>query len=281
MTWHIGASTGCCTERPIQPVLEALADTGIKGVEIGTPPKHFDPWQRAQVDLVKAELARTGIAAVAMHAPFGGMLDLSESNLHHRNAAIGAILTVASVLKELGGTLLVVHPTDVPRAGDAATRLNNAADSLQRLQRACTELAITLAIETPLPHLVGGSPDEFQKVLEIVGLDAKVCIDTGHTTLGHQWEQFLTIAGTRIVHVHATDHRGHRDDHLPPGQGAIDWTAIGHGLRRIGYSGWLMLELHCPSEPLRTYFSHAADRLGELVGMAHADIRQANGISQR
>jgi sugar phosphate isomerase/epimerase len=265
MTWHIGASTGCCTEMPIGPVIEALRAAGIAGVEIGTPPRHFDPWRRDQVEAVRARLAATGIAAVSMHAPFGGLLDLSDPNSHHRNAAIGGILNAAQVLRELGGRIVVVHPSDVVRGADASSRLSHAADSLQRLQQACDELDMTLAVETPLPHLVGGSPDEFAWLVDRVGDRARVCIDTGHTTLGRHWEAILDAVGSRIVHVHATDHFGQYDDHLPPGDGSIDWAAIGDGLRRIGFDGWLMLELRCPNEPMAGYFERAAGALAERI----------------
>ena len=52
-----------------------------------------------------------------------------------------------------------------------------------------------------------------------------VCLDTGHTTLGRHWRRFLTVAASRLTHVHANDHRGQSDDHLPPGDGRIDCQA--------------------------------------------------------
>ena len=32
-----------------------------------------------------------------------------------------------------------------------------------------------------------------------------VCLDTGHTTLGGFWDQFLAVSDGRVVHVHASD----------------------------------------------------------------------------
>jgi sugar phosphate isomerase/epimerase len=273
MSWHIGASTGCCTDTPIEPVLDAVAAVGIAGVEIGTPPRHFDPWCRDHVKAVRARLEATGVAAVSMHAPFGGLLDLSDPNSHHRSAAVGAILNAALVLRDLGGRIIVVHPSDVPRGADAASRLSHSADALQRLQDACDAMQITLALETPLPHLVGGAPDEFAWLMDRVGENARVCIDTGHTTLGGHWDAFVAAVGPRIVHVHATDHFGSWDDHLPPGDGVIDWTHVGNTLRALRYSGWLMLELSCPSVPIGAYFRRAADNLARAVGTADAVAR--------
>ena len=226
--------------------------------------------RRDQVEEVRARLAATGIAAVSVHAPFGGPLDLSDPNGHHRSAAIGAILDVAAVLRELGGAIVVAHPSDTPRGADAASRLSHSADSLRRLHDAVAAMGLTLAIETPLPHLVGGAADEFAWLVDRVGRDARVCIDTGHTTLGRQWDAFLAAVGRRIVHVHATDHFGRHDDHMPPGDGTIDWAQIGDGLRGIGYEGWVMLELRRPAEPIADYFRRAASALHAGLGAVPA-----------
>ena len=57
MTWRIGLSTGACIDRPLSDVLEAFHAIGVRGVELGSRPDHFDtgspirsrPWPRACV----------------------------------------------------------------------------------------------------------------------------------------------------------------------------------------------------------------------------------------
>ncbi len=257
MTWRLGASTGVCLERPIVEVLDAIHAAGIEGVELGTPPRHFNPWHLPQVREVQRRLHATGMRAVSIHAPFGGLLDLSDPNPHHRNAAMGAILGAASALRDVGGDLVVVHPTDVPRHGqDVQQRLHWCAEALGALSRTCRHLGTRLVIETPLPHLIGGHPDEFAWLLAHVDT-ADVCVDTSHTTLGGQFERFVEIAGARLAHVHANDHHGRFDEHLPPGDGILDWTAIARALGAADFTGWVILELRCPDEPLDGYFRRA------------------------
>ena len=275
MSWHIGASTGCCQQTPIIDVIHALADVGIPAVEIGTPPGHFDMWQRSQVEAVQRALMVTGVRAVAIHAPFGGLLDLSDPNPHHRNAGIGAILTAAKVLKELGGHVVVVHATDVARhVGDADTRLQHACTSLHGLHAACQDMGMTLTIESPLPHLIGGTPPQFERILDSVGSGAQVCLDTGHVWLGGQWDAFAELARGRLVHLHAHDNSGGFDDHKPPGEGSIDWRRVADTLREQQFSGWIMLELTCPTAPLRDYFCRSETRLRALLGDPPARAEQ-------
>jgi sugar phosphate isomerase/epimerase len=182
---------------------------------------------------------------VSIHAPFGGLLDLSDPNPHHRLAAVGGILVAASALRQMGGAIVVVHTTDVPRQGqDVAQRLSDCASALTVLAHSCSHMGLTLAIENPLPHLIGGHPDEFEWILRHVDSGARVCLDTSHATLGHHLRRVLEIAADRLVHVHANDHYGMHDEHLAPGRGVVPWQDIGDQLRRLRFDGWLILELN-------------------------------------
>ncbi|MGE0043537.1 MAG: sugar phosphate isomerase/epimerase family protein [Vicinamibacterales bacterium] len=267
MSWPIGIATGGCVERPILEVLDALAAAGVPLVEIGTPPRHFAPWDPAQTLAVRDRLRDAGMAAASIHAPFGGLLDLSADNPHHRRGAIAAILTAATALETVGGRYVVVHPSDVPREGqDVPRRLANCRSALEELAGALAVHELTLTVETPLPHLIGGHPDEFAYVLDTLPPSVAVCLDTGHTTLGHVWHDCLRVAGPRLAHVHATDNHGRFDDHLPPGDGTIDWGEITHTLREVRYAGAIILELGCTSAPLPEYFGRALAAARRIFG---------------
>lgn len=266
MRWRIGASTGCCVDRPILQVLDALHEAEIEAVEVGTPPRHFDPWREQEVRALGARLQQHAMRPISIHAPFGGVLDLSDPNPHRRQAAIGAILTAATALKTVGGQHVVVHPSDVAREGqDVQLRLQSIRESLQVLAGSCDLLGVQLTVETPLPHLIGGQAGEFEQILNGLPAGVGVCLDTGHTFLGHQWRQFVDISRGRLAHVHASDHHGRFDDHLPPGDGTLDWPAIGRDLRQTGFDGWIMLELRCPADSMTGYFARAVARLGALL----------------
>lgn len=265
MKWRFAASTGCCLNTPVCNTLQAMHEAGVRAIELGTTPRHFDPWRHDELNAFSHRLREFRIAPIAIHAPFGGLLNLTDPNPHHRHAAIGAILTAASALRELGGTKVVVHVSDVPRREcELDARIANAAGSLQVLARCCAHMGALLLVETPLPHLVGGDPDEFAAVLKPLDRQVGVCFDTAHTTLGGHWDRFLEVAGNRLVHVHANDHRGHSDDHLPPGDGIIDWKHIASTLAAVGFDGWVVLELSCPPGPLGDYMGGALRRAQAL-----------------
>jgi sugar phosphate isomerase/epimerase len=250
---------------PLVTTLRGMFDAGIRAVEIGTPPRHFAPMRREQLLEVSHRLRDYRIAPVAIHAPFGGLLDLTDPNPHHRNAAIGAILSAASVLRELGGSRVVVHVSDVARnVEDLDQRIAHATESLRVLARACAHMDTLLLVETPLPQLVGGHPDEFAALLKPLDRSVGACFDTSHATLGHHWDDFMRVAGERLVHLHANDHHGRADDHLTPGDGVVDWRHIRETLVAVGFDGWVVLELACPVGPLSEYMSGAMRRAQTL-----------------
>ena len=266
MSWSIGISSGACTDCPILDILPILAGAGARGVELGTPPRHFDPWQEDQVRAVAHYIDHSPLQVVSIHAPFGAALDLADPNPHHRHGAIAAILTSAAALGRVGGQLVIVHPSDLERHHhDAAARLADSAASLSTLAHELRGTGQTLLVESPLPHLVGGHPDEFAWLLSQLDESVGVCLDTGHTALGRAWRRFVDVSGKRLLHVHVHDNRGHHDDHLPPGQGVLDWPDIVATLRATGFSGWLMLELAKPPRDAATYFRQALENARILL----------------
>ena len=269
MTWSIGIATGACCDRPICDVLGTLHEAGASGVELGTPVRHFDLWKASEVEAVGDRLRGLPLRAISIHAPFGESLDLAHPDPRHRQAGIDATMASARTLKQLGGGIVVAHPSDLVRHGaDIAARLEASAASLRAVSAACRQEGMTLAIESPLPHLIGGHPDEFAWLLAHVADGAGVCLDTGHVALGRSWRRFADLCHGRLVHVHASDNYGQYDDHLPPGDGTIDWPEIATTLRSIGFAGWVMLELGCPGGDTSAYFRAALTRAAAVLTAA-------------
>jgi sugar phosphate isomerase/epimerase len=69
-------------------------------------------------------------------------------------------------------------------------------------------------------------------------------VDTSHCSLGGFLFAAVARFGDRLVHVQVSDNRGVTDDHLPPGQGHIDWGRFRQALVGVGYRGVFMLEVN-------------------------------------
>ena len=166
------------------------------------------------------------------------------------------------------------RPPKRPRAAppDPANHLGNAVASLSALAVRVGELGLSLAVETPLPHLIGGHPDEFRWILDRLDGRVGVCLDTGHAALGHNWHRLLDLTTERLLHVHASDNHGTRDDHKPPGDGQIDWAEIARTLAAVHFGGWIMLELHGPDEEPARYLSRALSQAHALIRPIHPRV---------
>jgi sugar phosphate isomerase/epimerase len=270
VSWSIGVATGACVDRPICDVLDVLRQAEVPGVELGTPPRHFDLWSAGEVAAVGQRLRDLPMRAVSIHAPFGETLDLAHPDPRHRQAGVDATVAAARIVKHLGGRIVVAHPSDLVRHGaDIGARLDASAASLGAIAAVCRQEDVQLAIESPLPHLIGGHPDEFAWLLAHVEAPAAgVCLDTGHIALGHAWQRFVEVAGDRVVHIHASDNHGQYDDHLVPGEGGIDWAQVRASLQALRFDGWVMLELRCPGADAASYYRWALERAARHIPAA-------------
>lgn len=266
MTLRFGLATGACVDAPILEMLPACVASGAAGLEIGTPPGHFDAVHAGQIAAVDRALRAAPMAVISMHAPFGGLLDLADPNPHHRATAIDGIVTSAAGLQQLGGSIIVVHPSDLERhRHDVRARVADAAASIAALHVRCAPMNVRVAVESPLPHLIGGDPGDFAEILARLDPAIGVCLDTGHTWLGAHWRRFVEVAGSRLIHLHIHDNHGYADDHLAPGDGVIDWHVIRQSLSDAGYEGWAMLEVRCPGAAAGTYFRRAVMQAQERL----------------
>jgi sugar phosphate isomerase/epimerase len=118
--------------------------------------------------------------------------------------------------------------------------------------------------------MFGQSADLLWILTCLKGNRVGACLDTGHAQLaGDLYPLVYKMAPyLRLLHVH--DNKGHGDDHLPPGDGRIDWTALLKELAAVKFTGALILELAGGGEPeiimararrARTYLRHRARRL--------------------
>jgi sugar phosphate isomerase/epimerase len=70
-----------------------------------------------------------------------------------------------------------------------------------------------------------------------------VCLDTGHAFLGGDIASVVQKLSRHLRLVHASDNNGCSDEHLPPGQGRIDWPRFLRLLRDNSFRGSLILEI--------------------------------------
>ena len=247
MNWTCGLSTGIAYRHPIEQVLPVVAAAGFRVIEISTAPSHLDLSDVPRLRALRDHITDLGLRVHSLHAPFGHDVNLTSPDRAQRAEALARLTQAADVLCALNpGGLYVIHPggEDQRWVWERDLRLALSVEGLTTMWRTCQERGLTLVVETPLPHLLGGQPQDFAWILERLperGLG--VCVDTSHCALGGFLYDALVSQGPRLVHLQASDNRGHTDDHLPPGDGVIDWPRVRSTLSSVGYRGIFLLEV--------------------------------------
>ncbi len=245
---NIGLSTGCFYSRPILSVLDEIRDNGFDSIEVCSFPAHLDYHNRDDVARAGEKIRSLGIRPVSFHAPFAARIDITALDPAAREAAVGELLVACEAAAVMGVENLVLHPgperAGRPPEAEFLTRMHNAAESLNTVAARCCERGVHLVLENMLPHLLFGHINDMLYLLgSIRECDVGACLDTGHANLSRELGMVVHKLSGHLHLVHVNDNRGDRDDHLPPGEGHIDWPWLISELRRCHFDGTLILEL--------------------------------------
>jgi len=172
--------------------------------------------------------------------------DLTESI---RRASLNEVLNSLDVASELRIQKAVLHPGIIIGLGVFVIEesLKHAFNSLDAIVSKADELGINLCLENMFPRYQSFfEPESFAEIFKMYP-NLKLTLDTGHANIDNQDGRrnlnFIQQLGDRIGHLHISDNLGKRDDHLPIGEGNIDFPEIIKALKESGYNDTVTLEV--------------------------------------
>ena len=242
---------------------QKLADMHIGGVLIGSqaPDSTLD-WH----EYVKtvAECAREFGFRVCAHAP---ATDISATDPVTIEESVASVQRFISVLGSLiSDSVVAVHPepfAPIRQADDDAARIESCRKSLEALARTAAAHRVRIALENmrrrpDAPNRTGMRVGELLQIISDTDpATVGICFDTGHANISEEDGPIAAFArnAERIIHVHLNDNLGQDDQHLPLGQGNINFEQFHSALRQSGYAGMLELEVKVPEgeDPLAFY----------------------------
>jgi sugar phosphate isomerase/epimerase len=244
-------------ERLDREHLVEVAAHGFEAVEVYATRTHFDYHDpRAAVALAEW-LDDTRLSLNSVHAPttvgfvqgrWGETLSIAATDEARRQHAVAETIAALRLAAVVPFRSLVVH-IGVPTADPAFNSRAAAERSLAAIGEAAQAVAVTVAIEL-IPNPLSLAARLVQWLEDDLELPAMgVCLDVGHANLtGDAMEAIETCSG-HIVTTHLHDNRGKRDEHLVPGDGAIDWDGVLMAFQKVGYEGAWIFELAPSAEP--------------------------------
>ncbi|MBI3127106.1 MAG: sugar phosphate isomerase/epimerase [Candidatus Tectomicrobia bacterium] len=250
--------------------LREAAGAGFRRVELWAMTPHFDAGDPAALARLKGWLRELSLEAASFHAPFyadlsearaGRFLSLAHPDRAAREDALARTERAMRALAETGARVAVLHPSGA--AGDAEENLRA---SLERLLPLAETLGLTLALENiPAPL---GRPEALAGFLGRMDHPRlRACIDAGHARItegGGAAGAYARLAPwCAATHIHDND--GRRDEHLVPGEGAVDWGAFAGALEAAGYGGALTFEIKRREEPYRDTLSRLKEAARRLA----------------
>ncbi len=232
-----------------ESIVSLFPQFGFSFAELWAMPPHFPYGDPGASEKIASLLARHEVRVASLHAPLypdvrnykkDRWYSLSSEDEQHRLVSVGATAAAGTWLARNGGGTLVLH-TGFPAENWYPKRWGAFLGSLNEL---LVEVPpnVRFAVEnTPVPS---GRVEIVMDIADRYPADrVGACLDLGHANIEDGVQKAIRESAPRLIHVHASDNHGQKDDHLVPGRGTIAWNEVFAGLREIGFPGLFTVEL--------------------------------------
>ena len=275
---RFGFSTNAFRRFEITDALRAIARCGYEGVEIlGDVPHAYPPQtDDAKIAEISAVLAETGLEPANVNA---FMLYGIQNEIQHpswiepeaafRRKRVQHTIDCLRLAAKLGAPNIQTQPggpLDPSMSREQAVDIFEA--GLREALKVAEDEGVMLLIE-PEPLLlienVRQMDELFSRVRSpMLGLN----FDIGHFyCVGEDVPRAILHFGPRIRHVHIEDMAADRRHyHMVPGDGAIDFKPILQAVEKIGYQGFVTVELYMHQENPEEVAAAALRRLKAIEG---------------
>ena len=249
-TMNFSLSTHLFVFRELEePIVSLFPRFGFSSAELWAMPPHFPYGDPVASGEVASLLARHEVRVASLHAPLypdvrtykkDRWYSLSSEDETHRRVSVGATAAAGTWLSRNGGGTLVLH-TSFPAENWYPRRWGTFLGSMNDL---LAEIPDNVRIAVENTYLPSGRVEIVMDIADRYPEDrVGVCLDLGHANIEGNVRDAIRDSAPRLIHVHASDNHGARDDHLVPGRGTIAWGEVFAGLREIGFPGPFTVEL--------------------------------------
>ncbi|MFE3598581.1 sugar phosphate isomerase/epimerase family protein [Streptomyces sp. NPDC059142] len=269
MSLRPGYGTNGLTDLRLDDALALLADLGYDGVGLTLDHMHLDPMApelAARTRRVAGRLAELGLD-VTVETGARYVLDprrkhgptLLDPDPEGRAARTGLLVTAVRVAADLGAHAVHCFSGVTPDGTDPDTAWKRLEEAMGPVLDAAEAADIPLAIEPEPGHLVGdlagfhelrrrlGDPEQLGLTLDIGHCQ---CLEPASPA------DCVRDAAPWLRHVQIEDMRRGVHEHLPFGDGEIDFPPVLDALAATGYQGLTVVELprhsHAGPELART-----------------------------
>ncbi len=251
-------STYLFVSRKLTPeLLGQVADAGFHGVEIFCTRSHFEYSLKPEIRAMAGALEAHHLQLVSMHAPTsrdisamrqsGMPLSICEVERVRRVEAMDELKRAIDVADDLPYARLVLHMGGSREMADPRKR-DAAFSTLEHLILHAHHAGVTICVENTTSEM--GDPAYLRAFVDETRLTGlRFNFDIGHAHLSdfpedERIEKSFSPLRDLVPSVHLHDNHGEKDEHLPPYDGTIDWSAAIKTLRSASQTSLpMVLEL--------------------------------------
>ncbi len=229
----ISISTAFNYSLPIHEQIPFIAKVGFSHISIGMNLEYSGILSSPNRKHLSSLLTQNNLSIDTIHGP---RLDLPES--------VEQISAIGEVSLEMGNPVIVVHPCPfILDASDLPSCVKMVLNNCEKLAPFIENYKVKLAMENLFP---GAATDLLEEVLPRVDPDHfGFCYDSAHDQIeGPKPFDLLSRLSNRLLSVHLSDRIREYVDHVPPGEGFIDWRALSTLLKESSYKQPLLFEVN-------------------------------------
>lgn len=216
----------------IEEQLPMIAEAGFTHLSLGQDVNHSGILSKLRRGALKELLRENGVKIDTIH---GSQLCHPES--------IGKLREILFAAQDLNVPVVVVHPVTFELNQDEFDRsLTTILKTLEILKPSLRESGTKIAIENVMP-----GPATELTIQALKKTDPNYfgfCYDSSHEQIdGPRPNDLLKLFKDRIIAVHLSDRIKEFIDHVPPGDGFIDWPNVAALLKNSPFKGPLLFEV--------------------------------------
>jgi len=219
-------------------LLEQIAGAGFQGIEIFCTRSHFEYSIKTEIQAMAGALEANHLELASLHAPTsrdvsamresGTPLSICEVERVRRVEAMDELKRVIDVAEDLPYSRLIFHMGGARETADPRKR-DAAFSTLEHLILHAHHAGVAICIENTTSEM--GDPRYLRAFVDETRLTGlRFNFDIGHAYLSdfpedQRIEKSFAPLRDLISAVHLHDNHGEKDEHLPPYDGSIDWSA--------------------------------------------------------
>ncbi|WP_329268794.1 sugar phosphate isomerase/epimerase family protein [Streptomyces sp. NBC_01451] len=253
---RFGYGTNGLTDLRLDDALGLLADLGYDGVGLTLDHMHLDPLARGLSARTRRVARRLNALGLGVTVETGARYVLDARRKHgpslldpdpdDRSRRVDLLLRAVRVAADLGAHAVHCFSGITPAGTEPDTARHRLTEALTPVLDAATAAGVPLAIEPEPGHLLATIAD-FHHLRHALGDPEALglTLDIGHCQCLEPLPpaDCVRAAGPWLRHVQIEDMRRGIHEHLPFGDGEIDFPPVLDALAATGYQGLTVVEL--------------------------------------